>query len=348
MESLYTCMVGWLMLGTEPDIARPDIRSGAWLEAAMMTYDLVRETRGNIRDDRFFLSGAAPAVGGSGAPGPTMSPPAVAEAAAGALARMMALRDPETGRHMARVAALAGGIARSLGLDDAEVNGIRLAASLHDVGKVGVPLALCNKSGPLTLPELQMLQTHPVAGEQIVAGIPFAIPVAQVIRQHHERLDGSGYPDGLSGDAILPGARIVAVADVLEAMVTDRTYRHAPGIDAAIAELQRGRGTLYEPSVVDACITLCRDPAVLSMLITTTRIPPPDAMERPAPPRLTLQQMAVMQLLADGQSTKEIARSLGLGLGTVKTHLSRAYAALGANNRVTALRAAGLLEPREN
>lgn len=278
---------------------------------------------------------------------PVSAVPPMAEAAATALGRMMALRDPDAGRHQARVAALAAGIARSLGWPPAEIDGIRLAAGLHDIGKVGVPLAIANKVDQLSLAELRLLQAHPLAGEQILKEIDFGSPVARMVRQHHERLDGSGYPDGLAGEAILPGARLIAVADVLEAMATDRPYRRAPGMDAAMAELRRGRSILFDAPAVDACLSLCQDPAVLALL--TAGAPGPDRIAtkapQPAPPRLTLQQTAVLQLLAEGRSTKEIARTLGLGLGTVKTHLSRAYAALGAGNRVSALRAAGLLEP---
>lgn len=285
-----------------------------------------------------------PPDGPSRATGSDLSGSSVGEIVAGALGRMMAQRDPATARHHARVAALAVGIARSLGLATSEIDCIRLAAGLHDIGKVGVSLAIANKAAPLTLTELRLLQVHPAAASEILDGIDFGGPVAMIVRQHHERMDGSGYPDGLAGQDILRGARIVAVADVLELMVTDRPYRHAPGLNAALAELQRGRGVLFDPAAVDACLHLCDDPAVLAGLAAGAA--PPAAVVQPAHrPQLTLQQMAVMRLLADGRSTKEIARALDLGLGTVKTHLSRAYATLGAGNRVTALRAAGLLEP---
>ncbi|MGH7041446.1 MAG: HD domain-containing phosphohydrolase, partial [Acetobacteraceae bacterium] len=239
------------------------------------------------------------------------------------------------------------GIAHSLGLALAEIDAIRLAAGLHDIGKVGIPLAITAKAERLSLPELRLLQTHPLAGQEILDGIDFGGPVALLVRQHHERLDGSGYPDGLTGAAILPGAKIIAVADVLDAMLTDRSYRPAPGLEAATLELRQGRGLLFEAAVVDACLSLCDDPAVLAALAagTPARSHAPAEAAPARPPQLTLQQNAVMYLLAEGRSTKEIARAMGLGLGTVKTHLSRAYATLGANNRVSALRAAGLLEP---
>ena len=272
--------------------------------------------------------------------------PAV-EAASDALGRMMALHDPEVGRHHARVAALAFAIAHTLGVPRTESEGIRLAAALHDIGKIAVPLAVVNKAAPLSLAELQLLQTHPQAGQHILESIAFGAPVAAMVRQHHERVDGSGYPDGLSGGEILRGTRIIAIADVVDSMVTDRPYRRAPGLAAAEAELRRGCGSLYDPAAVDACLLLCRDATVLGILASGAPAPSrASGVEQPAAvPRLTLQQTAVMHLLAEGRSTKDIARTLGLGLGTVKTHLSRAYATLGASNRVAALRAAGLLEP---
>ncbi len=287
-----------------------------------------------------------------GAPLDTLGAPTLAaQAAADAIGRMMALHDPEVGRHHARVAALAAALAHALGVPQGEREGIRLAAALHDIGKIAVPLGVVNKAAPLNMQEMQQLQGHPQAGEHILENVPFGAAVATMIRQHHERLDGSGYPDGLSGDEIPRGTRIVAVADVLDSMVTDRPYRPAPGLAAAEAELRRGSGILYDAAVVEACLSLCRDQTVLRILAAGAPAPSlrPDQGQPAGPPadvpRLTLQQTAVMHLLAEGRSTKEIARTLGLGLGTVKTHLSRAYATLGAGNRVAALRAAGLLEP---
>lgn len=285
-------------------------------------------------------------------PPDTMRAPTPAvQAAADALGRMMALHDPEVGRHHARVATLAAALAHVLGVPQGESEGIRLAAALHDIGKIAVPLAVVNKAAPLNMQEMQQLQAHPQAGEHILENIPFGAAVATMVRQHHERADGSGYPDGLSGDEILRGTRIIAVADVLESMVTDRPYRRAPGLAAAEAELRRGSGILYDPAVVEACLSLCHDQTVLQILAAGAPAPSlkPDqgqpAGQPAGVPRLTLQQTAVMHLLAEGRSTKDIARTLGLGLGTVKTHLSRAYTTLGAGNRVAALRAAGLLEP---
>ena len=254
-----------------------------------------------------------------------------------ALAGAIELHHPPSGRHHRAVAHLAGLIARDLGRPPGEIEGIRLAASLHDIGKLGVPRGIIDHPGRLSLPDLRRLQTHAEAGYTLLRGIGFPWPVADMVRQHHERLDGSGYPDGLAGDAILPGARIIAVADLLEAMTADRAYRRAPGLAAGLAELRRGRGVLYDAAAADACIALCtRDPA--GALPFGAAVVPDDATA-PATVRLTAQQQIVMHLLAEGRSTKEIARALGLGLGTVKVHLSRAYATLGASNRVAAVRA---------
>jgi len=268
----------------------------------------------------------------------------ISRGAADALVRTIELHDPWTGRHHRQVAHLAGLIARGLGLPEAEVEGICLAANLHDIGKAGLPRSILTQTARLSLAELQLLQTHAETGYQLLRGIAFPWPVAEMVRQHHERLDGSGYPAGLAGDAILPGARIIAVADVLAAMTAERSYRATPGLAAALDELRHGRGVLYDAAAVDVCVALCeQDPAIV-FFATGSRAradgssggPPPASAPRM---RLTAQQQMVMHLLAEGRSTKDIARALGLGLGTVKVHLSRAYRALGVRNRVGAVRA---------
>ncbi len=268
----------------------------------------------------------------------------IAQAAGEALVRTIELHDPWTGRHHRQVSHVAGLIARGLGLPEAEVEGIRLAGSLHDIGKVGLPRSILGNTGRLSFAELQQLQTHAEAGYKLLQGIEFPWPVADMVRQHHERLDGSGYPAGLTGDAILPGARIIAVADVLAAMTSDRTYRATPGLAAALDELRQGRGVLYDAAAVDLCVALCeREPALVFLAGgSTARADDGSGTSAHAPPpqmRLTAQQQLVMHLVAEGRSTKDIARALGLGLGTVKVHLSRAYRALGVRNRAGAVRA---------
>ncbi|HTW70959.1 MAG TPA: HD domain-containing phosphohydrolase [Acetobacteraceae bacterium] len=178
-----------------------------------------------------------------------------------ALASTLELRDPYTAGHQRRVAALAAAIARSLGIAEDEIHGIELAAMVHDVGKVQVPGEILTKPGKLTSLEYQLVQVHAQAGHDILKGIDFPWPVAQMVGQHHERLDGSGYPNHLSGDAILMGSRIIAVADVVETMMNHRPYRAALGRDAAMAEIASGRNHLFDAEVVDACLRLFREDA---------------------------------------------------------------------------------------
>ena len=167
-------------------------------------------------------------------------------------------RDPYMAGHQKRVAALAVAIASDLGLPKDEIHGIQLAASIHDLGKIQVPAEILANPSKLTDTQFELLKTHAQAGYDILKGIEFPWPIANIVLQHHERLDGSGYPQGLKGDQILLGSRIMAVADVVEVMVSHRPYRTAPGIDAALAEIERGRGTAFDPAVVDACLKLFR------------------------------------------------------------------------------------------
>ncbi len=169
-----------------------------------------------------------------------------------AIAAVVEARDPYTAGHQGRVAELAAAIAAELGQDAHETEGIRLAASIHDIGKIAVPSEILNKPGPLSAPEVELIKEHAQAGHDIVAGIDFPWPIAEMILQHHERLDGSGYPQGLRGDGILLGARIIAVADVVDAMEAHRPYRPARGPEAAMATLIDGRGALFDAGVVDA------------------------------------------------------------------------------------------------
>jgi response regulator RpfG family c-di-GMP phosphodiesterase/HAMP domain-containing protein len=167
-------------------------------------------------------------------------------------------RDPYMAGHQKRVAALAVAIASDLGLPKDEIHGIQLAASIHDLGKIQVPAEILANPSKLTDTQFELLKTHAQAGYDILKGIEFPWPIANIVLQHHERLDGSGYPQGLKGDQILLGSRIMAVADVVEVMASHRPYRTAPGIDAALAEIERGRGTAFDPAVVDACLKLFR------------------------------------------------------------------------------------------
>jgi PAS domain S-box-containing protein/putative nucleotidyltransferase with HDIG domain len=181
------------------------------------------------------------------------------EATIAAIAGIVEMRDPYTSGHQKRVADFAAAIARELKLPEEQVQGIRLAGTIHDIGKITVPTELLTRPGKLTDLELQMIQTHAQAGYEVVRGIDFPWPIAEAVRQHHERMDGSGYPQGLKGGQILLEARILAVADVTEAMASHRPYRPALGLKEACAEIESGRGRLYDPAVVDASLRLLRE-----------------------------------------------------------------------------------------
>lgn len=167
-------------------------------------------------------------------------------------------RDPYTAGHQRRVANLVEAIACELGLDKERIEGMRLGATIHDIGKIFVPAEILNRPGQLSKIEYAIVLTHPEAGYDIVKGIEFPWPVADMILQHHERLDGSGYPRGLKGDQINREARILAVADVVEAIASHRPYRPSLGLKAALTEITANRGTLYDPEVVDACIRVLK------------------------------------------------------------------------------------------
>ena len=145
-----------------------------------------------------------------------------------------------------------------MGIDPEMIAGVRAGASIHDVGKLIVPAEILSKPGPLKPVEMDLVKLHPQAGCDIIAGIEFPWPVREMLLQHHERLDGSGYPNGIGGDEIVIEARIIAVADTVEAMSSDRPYRPALGNDAALKTVREGRGTLFEPAAVDAVLLAVR------------------------------------------------------------------------------------------
>jgi len=175
-----------------------------------------------------------------------------------AIALMVEKRDPYTAGHQNKVAELCFAIGRELGLDDDRLEGLRLGATIHDIGKVYIPAEILNRPGKLSKAEFEMIQTHPEVGYDIVKDVQFPWPVGQMILQHHERLDGSGYPKGLKGEEILLEARILAVADTVEAMSSHRPYRPALGPEKALAEIEKNRGITYDAAVVDACLKLFR------------------------------------------------------------------------------------------
>jgi putative two-component system response regulator len=165
-------------------------------------------------------------------------------------------RDPYTAGHQKRVSGLAVALGVELGLGGDQLEGLRLGALIHDIGKINIPAEILNRPGRLDVIEMALVRPHPQAGYDIVAGIDLPWPVANMVVQHHERLDGSGYPGGLQADAICPEAKVLAVADVVEAMASHRPYRPALGIDLALDEIRDGSGTRYDPRVVDACVHL--------------------------------------------------------------------------------------------
>jgi PAS domain S-box-containing protein len=169
------------------------------------------------------------------------------------------MRDPYTAGHERRVGKIAAAIGTELGLDESRVEGLRVAGFLHDIGKITIPAEILSKPGKLTSIEYKLIQGHPQSGYDVLKDVEFPWPLAEVALQHHERMDGSGYPQGLKGEAILLEARIMAVADVMEAMSSHRPYRPGLGIDKALAEIERGRGSAYDPAVADACLRLFRE-----------------------------------------------------------------------------------------
>lgn len=176
-----------------------------------------------------------------------------------AIAVTVETRDPYTAGHQRRVADLARMMATEMNLPIDTVDGILMAGSLHDLGKISVPAELLSKPTKLTNIEFMLIKTHAQCGYDILKDIEFPWPVARMVLEHHERMNGSGYPNGLKGDDILMESRILAVADVVEAMASDRPYRPALGIDAALMEIARNKGILYDPVVSDVCLRLFHD-----------------------------------------------------------------------------------------
>jgi PAS domain S-box-containing protein len=172
------------------------------------------------------------------------------------LASTVEMRDPYTAGHQRRVTILACAIAAEMGLTEDQFDGLRMAGLIHDLGKINVPAEILSKPGRITEIEFSLIRYHPQICHDILKTIELPWPVAKIVLQHHERLDGSGYPQGLKGDEIIMEARILAVADVVEAMASHRPYRPALGIELAFKEITTKKGILYDPEVVDACVRL--------------------------------------------------------------------------------------------
>jgi PAS domain S-box-containing protein/putative nucleotidyltransferase with HDIG domain len=173
-----------------------------------------------------------------------------------AFASTVEVRDPYTSGHQQRATILASAIAEELDLAEERIEGIRMAGLIHDIGKIIVPAEILSKPGPLTELQYTMVKMHPQVGHDMLKEIKFPWPIAEIVLQHHERMDGSGYPHGVRGEEIILEARILAVADVVEAMSSHRPYRPSLGIDKALEEISQKRGVLYDPKVVDTCVRL--------------------------------------------------------------------------------------------
>jgi len=169
------------------------------------------------------------------------------------------MRDPYTAGHQLRAADLACAIAKEMGLPQDKIEGLRMAGSIHDIGKLSIPAEILSKPTKLTNIEFSLIKEHSRIGYEMLKDVESPWPLAQIVYQHHERMDGSGYPQGLKGDEILMEARIMAVADVMESMASHRPYRPALGIETALEEIEKNKGILYDNAVANACLRLFRE-----------------------------------------------------------------------------------------
>lgn len=185
-----------------------------------------------------------------------------------AMSKTMEWRDPYTAGHQRRVANIAREIGKKLGLDENQLLGLHMAGMVHDIGKVAIPSEILTKPTALTTIEIQMVREHVEAGYQILKDIPFPWPIAEIVRQHHERLNGSGYPHGLIGDQILLEAKILAVADTVEAMATHRPYRPARPLELTLSELKAQAGIGFDPTIVNVALEIFSDPSMTKTLLS--------------------------------------------------------------------------------
>jgi putative two-component system response regulator len=173
-----------------------------------------------------------------------------------AMAMTIEIRDPYTAGHQRRVASLSRAIGKELCLSPLQIEGLGMAGVIHDIGKISIPSEILSKPGNLNKLEYEIMKTHPQVGYNILKSIEFPWPLAEITAQHHERLDGSGYPLGLKENEIIFEAKILSVADVVEAMASHRPYRAAKGIDFALNEISKRRGIAFDPQVIDVCLHL--------------------------------------------------------------------------------------------
>jgi len=178
------------------------------------------------------------------------------------MAMILGLRDPYMAAHEQRTAALAVAIGEEMDLSANRIKGLKIAALLHDIGEIRIPAGILSKTAELSVTEYEIVRTHPKVGYDILKGIAFPWPVAKIVLQHHERIDGSGYPEGLSNDEIMLEAKILGVAEVVEAMFSPRPFRDARGIEEALEEISKEKGVLYSPNVADSCVRLFREKGV--------------------------------------------------------------------------------------
>jgi len=171
----------------------------------------------------------------------------------------MEMRDPYTAGHENRVAEIAVAIGREMGWPEQQLQGMRIAALVHDIGKITIPAEILNRPGKLSPAEWAVIIGHPETAHAILRDIPFVWPVAEIVRQHHEKLDGSGYPFGLKESAILPEAKVLAVADIMEAMASNRPYRPAIDLAHVLEMLESQAGTLLDAEAVRICVSLFRE-----------------------------------------------------------------------------------------
>ena len=181
------------------------------------------------------------------------------EATINTISKIIEARDPYTAGHQNTVSQFAVAIAKEMKLPEDKIEGMRIAALVHDIGKINIPAEILSKPSKLNEMEFNLIKNHPKTGYNILKTIDFPWPVARIVLQHHERLDGSGYPQGLKGDKTLLEAKIIGTADVVEAMASHRPYRPALGIDKALKEISQNKGILYDPEVADACLKLFKE-----------------------------------------------------------------------------------------
>jgi diguanylate cyclase (GGDEF)-like protein len=225
----------------------------AWMPSEAATETLAL----NLADERMYADKA-------GRSSSSRSGSSASRQVTDALLQVITEQDAHLDEHVERVAALSGAVAEALGQPEHEVQRIRVAAKLHDVGKTAIPATILDKPGPLDEREWEFMRRHPLIGERIVMAAPALANTAPLIRSSHERIDGHGYPDGLAGEKIPLGSRIIAVCDTFDAMSSDRSYRPRVGVDEALQELRRHAGTQFDRAVVDAfCVEVRRDHAAI-------------------------------------------------------------------------------------